>query len=95
MPPPTPCSRPPGLPILDAAAWVGHACWVELRLHAVLTHWLSVELDPDATSVLWTERADAADRAEAWHHRLPELREHPRSAFIEASSEGVARLFNV
>ena len=85
---------PPGLPILDAAAWVGHACWVELRLHAVLTHWLSVELDPHATSVLWTERADAADRAEAWHHRLPELREHPRSAFIQPSSDGVARLFD-
>mgnify|MGYP000848972920 CR=1 FL=1 len=85
---------PPGLPILDAAGWVGHACWVELRLHAVLTHWLSVELDPVATSVLWTERADAAERAEAWHRRLPELREHPRSEFVEASSEGVARLFN-
>ncbi|WP_421118341.1 hypothetical protein ACE2AJ_13140 [Aquihabitans daechungensis] len=85
---------PPGLPILDAAAWVGRACWAELRLHAVLTHWLSVEVDPGATTLLWTERADAADRAEAWHHRLPELREYPRSAFIAASSDGVARLFD-
>jgi hypothetical protein len=85
---------PPGLPILDAASWVGHACWAELRLHAVLTHWLAVEVDTEATSVFWAERADAAERAEAWHHRLPELREHPRSSFVEASSEGVARLFN-
>ena len=65
---------PPGLPILDAASWVGHACWVELRLHALLTHWLSVELDPRATSVLWTERADAADRAEAWHRACDQAR---------------------
>ncbi len=84
---------PPGLPILEAASWVGHACWVELRLHAVLTHWLSIEVDPGATSVLWAERADATDRAEAWHRRLPELREHPRSEFVHASSEAVARLF--
>ena len=82
------------VPILEAAAWVGHACWAELRLHAVLTHWLSVESDPEVTVLLWSERADAADRAEAWHRRLPELREHPRSAFIHASSEPVARLFN-
>ena len=85
---------PPGLPILDAAGWVGHACWVELRLHAVLTHWIQIEADPEAASVFWTERADAAERAEAWHHRLPELREHPRSSFVAASSEPVARLFN-
>jgi hypothetical protein len=85
---------PPGLPILDAAAWVGHACWAELRLHAVLTHWLSVEPDAEASSVFWVERADAAERAEAWHRRLPELREHPKSSFVEASSEAVARLFN-
>lgn len=85
---------PPGLPILDAASWVGHACWAELRLHAVLTHWLSVEADPEATAVFWSERADAAERSEAWHRRLPELREHPRSEFVEASSEHVARLFN-
>jgi hypothetical protein len=85
---------PPGLPILEAAAWVGRACWAELRLHAVLTHWMSVEADPEAVAVFWTERADAAERAAAWHERLPELREHPRSSFVEASSEGVARLFN-
>ena len=85
---------PPGLPILDAASWVGHACWAELRLHAVLTHWLAVETDPEASSVFWTERADAAERAEAWHRRLPELREHPQPEFVVASSEAVARLFN-
>ena len=51
---------PPGLPILEAASWVGHACWTELRLHAVLTHWLAIETDPEATSVFWSERADRA-----------------------------------
>ncbi|MGN6696168.1 MAG: hypothetical protein ACTHN0_18455 [Aquihabitans sp.] len=85
---------PPGLPILEAASWVGHACWVELRLHAVLTHWLSIEPDAEAVSVYWAERADAAERAEAWHRRLPELREHPRSDFVVASSDGVADLLN-
>ena len=34
----------------------GHACWVELRLHAVLTHWLAVESDPAASTVFWSER---------------------------------------
>jgi len=85
---------PPGPPILEAAAWVGHACWVELRLHAALTHWLSVETEPEATSVFWAERADAAERAEAWHRRLPELREHPRAEFVVASSDAVAHLLN-
>ena len=85
---------PPGLPILDAAAWVGRACWVELRLHAVLTDWLAVEADAEAVSVFWSERADAAERAEAWHQRLPELREHPRAAFVAAPSDDVGRLFD-
>jgi hypothetical protein len=85
---------PPGLPILEAASWVGHACWAELRLHEVLTHWLSVEADPQATQLLWVERADAADRAEAWHRRLPELREHPRAGFVRPSSEPVVALFD-
>lgn len=85
---------PPGLPILDAAAWVGRACWVELRLHAVLSHWMAIEPDPEAVTVYWSERADAAERAEAWHRRLPELREHPRPSFVQAPSEEVARLFN-
>lgn len=85
---------PPGLPLLEAATWVGHACWAELRLHAVLTDWLAIEADPAQVEVLWTERADAAERAEAWYRRLPELREFPRAGFIVASSEGVARLFN-
>ncbi len=85
---------PPGLPILEAAAWVGHACWLELRLHAVLSHWLAIEPEPEASAVFWTERADAAERAEAWFRRLPELREHPRWTFVEASSEPVAHLLN-
>ncbi|MFN8017031.1 MAG: hypothetical protein U0P45_02790 [Acidimicrobiales bacterium] len=83
---------PAGLPLVDAARWVGHACWAELRLHAVLTGWLAVEPDPDASLVFWQERADAAERAEAWHHRLPELREYPRSGFIAPSGDAVARL---
>jgi hypothetical protein len=85
---------PPGLPILEAASWVGHACWAELRLHEVLTGWLAVEADPHATQLLWVERADAADRAEAWHRRLPELREHPRAGFVVPSSSEVVDLFD-
>lgn len=85
---------PPGLPILEAAGWVGHACWAELRLHAVLTGWLALEADAVRSEALWQERADAAERAEAWFRRLPELREHPRSAFLVPSSDPVASLFD-
>jgi hypothetical protein len=85
---------PAGLPLLDAAAWVGHACWAELRVHAVLTGWMAVEDDPEATLVFWSERSDAAERAEAWHRRLPELREHPRAGFVRPSSAPVAELFD-
>ncbi|WP_426570995.1 hypothetical protein [Aquihabitans sp. McL0605] len=89
-----PVITPPGLPILDAAGWVGRACWAELRLSLMLTHWLAVEPDPAASAVFWAERSDAADRAEGWHRRLPELREFPRESFINASSDAVADLFN-
>ena len=85
---------PPGLPLLEAAAWIGHAAWTELRLHAVLTDWLKIEGDPAAIAVFWEERADAAERAEAWNRRLPALGEFPRHSFIEASSGEAARLLN-
>jgi hypothetical protein len=85
---------PTGLPILEAATWLGRACWAELRLHAVLTRWLAIESDPEAAAGFWTERADAAERAAAWHERLPELREYPRTSFVGASSDGVVRLFD-
>lgn len=85
---------PPGRPILEAAAWVGHACWAELRLHEVLTAWLAVEADREQVPVLWSARADAAERAERWHRRLPVLREHPQETFVRPSSPAVARLFD-
>ncbi len=85
---------PPGLPILDAAAWLGHACWAELRLQEVLTAWLAVEPDPEHALVLWRERADAAERAESWYHRLPELREFPQASFLVPCSPSVADLFD-
>lgn len=85
---------PPGLPILEAAMWIGNACWTELRIHAALTEWLKIEGDAEAVEVFWTERADAAERAEAWHRRLPELREHPKASFVEASSDGAAQVLN-
>jgi len=85
---------PPGLPIEAAAAWIGHACWAELRLHAVLTEWLAVEADAERVAALWHERADAAERAESWHRRLPELRERPRAELMVPSSPAVAQLFD-
>jgi hypothetical protein len=84
---------PAGPSLEEAAAWSGHACWCELRLHEVLTAWLAVEVDPVAAAALWSQRADAAERAEAWHRRLPELREWPRDRFVAPSSDAVARLF--
>ncbi|CAN5793649.1 hypothetical protein BH10ACT1_BH10ACT1_35350 [soil metagenome] len=81
---------PAGLPILEAAAWVGHACWAELRLHETLTRWLAVEADPPVAVALWTVRAHRAELAESWHRRLPELRELPREQFVRSSSEADA-----
>ncbi len=73
----------PGLSLTHAAAWVGHACWAELRWHQVLTSWLADEADAASATRWWSLRADAAERAEAWHRRLPELRELPRSGFVQ------------
>lgn len=86
---------PAGAPMLDAAGWVGHACWSELRLHQVLTDWLTAEPDPELSTTLWRVRSHRAAIAEAWHRRLPELRELPRAGFVEPGAtdeEGVAVL---
>lgn len=85
---------PAGLLIGDAAAWVGHACWAELRLHEALTGWLTVETDDAAAAQLWSVRSAAAERASAWHRRLPELREMPRADFVSPSSKEVAGWFD-
>jgi hypothetical protein len=65
-----------------------------LRLHEVLTGWLAIDADADSVLLYWRERADAAERAQAWHQRLPELREQPKADFVLASSEAVERVFN-
>ncbi len=83
---------PAGAPILEAAAWVGQACWSELALHDVLTGWLADEDDGAFASTLWTLRAGTAERAEAWHRRLPELREYPRDEFVGPSAKAEAVL---
>jgi hypothetical protein len=81
---------PAGRPIGEAAAWVGQACWVELRLHQVLTGWLAVEADDEQRIGWWTLRSHRAEMAEAWHRRLPELTEWPRGDFVAPSSVEVA-----
>lgn len=108
---------PAGEPILAAAAWVGTACWAELRLHQMISDVLGtgvvaplasagevegaamsdgrparpfgvgVEGQPSA-STLWVVRAHRAEVAEAWHRRLPELREFPRPGFVVAGTDG-------
>lgn len=95
---------PAGEPILAAAAWVGTACWAELRLHQMISDLLGtaqVAPLPEATpgvdvdsnqgpsaSLMWTVRAHRAEVAEAWHRRLPELREFPRPAFVVPGGDG-------
>ncbi|MBX3314470.1 MAG: hypothetical protein KF906_09135 [Actinobacteria bacterium] len=76
---------PAGAPLLEAAAWVGASCRAELDLHDRLTEVLAAGVGPELTSVLWQVRAHRAEVAEAWHRRLPELREMPRSGFVEAT----------
>lgn len=85
---------PAGVPILDAAAWVGHACWAELRFHQVLTAWLAVETDPELSPTFWAIRSHRAEVAEWWHRRLPELREHPRATFVAPTRPDVEVRFD-
>jgi hypothetical protein len=85
---------PAGPPILDAAAWVGHACWAELRLHQMLTTWLAVETDLELSQAFWVIRSHRAQVAAWWNRRLPELREHPRDTFVRPSSPEVADRFD-
>lgn len=77
---------PAGPLLMDAAAWVGAASWSELVLHQALTD-LLVTVEPDQAVALWAVRARRAELATAWHQRLPELRELPRSGFVEPTSE--------
>jgi hypothetical protein len=76
---------PAGLPILDAARWVGESCWLELHVYEVVTELLASEvLHDDQRVALWKVRSNRAEVAEAWHRRLPELREFPRHTFVSA-----------
>lgn len=88
-------SIPAGAAIRDAAGWVGTTCWEELRLHQTLTDLLA---GPDSDSGAddgssmrqrwWVVRAHRAELAEAWHRRLPELREFPRAGFVAPNPDG-------
>lgn len=76
---------PAGLPLLDAARWVGGSCWLELHVHELITDVLAgAGLDHEARVALWRVRANRAEAAEAWYRRLPELRELPRETFVAA-----------
>ncbi|NLD76734.1 MAG: hypothetical protein GX643_08705 [Acidimicrobiales bacterium] len=74
---------PAGLPLVEAARWVGGSCWLELHAHAVITDALAdLSLEDPQRIALWTVRSNRAEMAEAWHRRLPELREFPRETFV-------------
>lgn len=74
---------PAGLPLLDAARWVGASCWLELAVHRLLTAELAdPDLSDDERVARWRVRAHRAEVAAAWHERLPELREFPRDRFV-------------
>ncbi|MGI8757218.1 MAG: hypothetical protein ACR2MB_15460 [Acidimicrobiales bacterium] len=79
--------QPAGPAMVDAAEWVGQSCWAELRWHQVLTAWLAAEPQAETMVLWWSLRADAAERAEAWHRRLPELAQMPRSGFVGPPTE--------
>lgn len=80
---------PAGAPILEAARWVGASCHLELVLHEQLTAALAAGAGPAGSELLWTVRAHRAELAEAWHRRLPELRELPRDGLVAAPDSGV------
>lgn len=83
-----------GLALVYAAEWVGQACWTELRWHQVLTAWLADETQAGAMVLWWSLRADAAERAEAWHRRLPELAQMARSSFVRPATTAAAEAFD-
>lgn len=83
---------PAGSELLDAAAWVGRSCWIELTLHQHLTEWLADEHDPALAATLWTVRSRRAEVAERWHRRLPELRELARAGFVEPDADAESLL---
>lgn len=79
---------PAGLPIRDAARWVGGSCWLELLAHGRITDLLAVpDLADDLRVELWRVRAHRAATSEEWHRRLPELRELPREDFVGPPEE--------
>lgn len=85
---------PAGPPLLEAAAWVGRACWAELSLHELLTVWLADAAEPAEALAFWSIRSARAEAGEAWHRRLPELREFPRSTFIAPAHPDLAGVFS-
>lgn len=104
-----PTVLPAGRLLMDAAAWVGAACWAELGLHRALTDLLGTSAvsgsnnvpaptdalgahDPHQVVALWAVRSHRAELAAAWHQRLPDLREMPRSGFVEPTPETEAIL---
>lgn len=84
--------QPAGAPLLDAAAWVGASCHLELLLHGRLTAALAAGVGPERVGALWAIRAHRAELAEAWHRRLPELRELPRETLVRVEGPVEPRL---
>lgn len=80
---------PAGPGLLEAAAWVGESCHLELSFHAHLTQALLGGVGPDRSNELWLVRAHRAELAEQWHRRLPELREFPREQFVKATPQAL------
>lgn len=96
QPPPVTVVVPAGPPLLEASRWVGESCWMELHVHEALTALLSSDVvDADQRVALWRVRSNRADTAEAWHRRLPELREFPRETFVVAPDELIGEMPSV
>jgi len=82
---------PAGRPLVEAAGWVGTACWSELALHGAITEVLVRESRAELRVALWEVRAHRAGQAERWHRLLPELREMPRESFVAPPIDEVER----
>ena len=80
---------PAGSNLIDAARWVGGSCWLELAAFQRLSRQMAtVGLDDAVRVALWSVRSHRDEMASAWHRRLPELREMPRSDFVLAPTDG-------
>lgn len=87
---PEPGSSGGSLHLIPSAHRLGHAVWLERRLHQVLGGWVATTHEPAATVLLDAHALHHAWFASVLFDRLPELRELPRESLVVPSGDDAA-----